>query len=226
MSTNEETKVEKKSSVGKIIAAVIVSLVLVAGAAIGFFLFQQNARYLRLDNARVTTDLVPISATAAGSLNKNNNFAVGQVVAANSVLATVGTEQIRTPIAGLVVAATPVDGQMLFPGEPIGVIADLDRIHVEAHVRETDVSRFRVGQVVDVTVDALGSNRVIRGYVDSIGQITAAELSGQPVFFNTAGDITRVTQLLPIQIRLSGDTGSLANFIGGNARVTIPLSAR
>jgi RND family efflux transporter MFP subunit len=72
-----------------------------------------------------------------------------------------------------------------------------------------------------VTIDPFGS-RQFTGYVAEIGQVTAAELTGNAMFFNTGGTFTRVTHLIPVRVNIVDDV-NLDSFIGVNARVRISL---
>jgi RND family efflux transporter MFP subunit len=111
---------------------------------------------------------------------------------------------------------------MVSPMETVAVIADINRIHVLANVEEDDIRRIRVGQSAIVTIDPFG-NREFTGYVSEVGLITTSELSGTALFFNTGGNFTRVTHLIPIKITIVDDDIHLENFIGVNARVRISL---
>jgi len=220
---NENTK--KSGGALKVIIGFLLALLVVGGIVVGVYLFRQGGNYLTTDNARVTTDLVHIAPTSMG-IWEGYDINTGSHISTSNALGVVrseGVEEVlRAPIDGLVVHSLAIDGQMIFPGEPVAVIADTNNIRIEAFIEETDINRLRLGQNVTVTIDAL-DNREFRGHISSIGQITFAELTGQAIFFNTAGNFTRVTQLFPIEVTLSDNSGNLYNFIGGNARVRIPL---
>jgi RND family efflux transporter MFP subunit len=64
---------------------------------------------------------------------------------------------IRTPISGTVLQLAAQQGETLAAGlsaPTLIVVADLDRLQVNAFVDETDIGKVRVGQEADVTVDA------------------------------------------------------------------------
>ena len=64
---------------------------------------------------------------------------------------------IRSPITGTVLQLAQQQGETLAAGlsaPTLIVVADLDRLQVDAYVDETDIGKVRVGQEADITVDA------------------------------------------------------------------------
>lgn len=71
--------------------------------------------------------------------------------------AQVQKTSIRTPISGTVVQLAAQQGETLAAGlsaPTLIVVADLERLQVNAFVDETDIGKVRVGQTATVTVDA------------------------------------------------------------------------
>ncbi|MCL2437047.1 MAG: hypothetical protein FWD00_03300, partial [Clostridiales bacterium] len=66
IAATEKTKKGK----GKVIFVLILTLVLIGGAATGFYFISQSMNYLTTDNARVTTDLIEISSGMPGVLER------------------------------------------------------------------------------------------------------------------------------------------------------------
>jgi len=213
--------VEKKKSSSKIIWGLLITLILAAGAAIGFYFVWKSAGYLVTDNARVTTTLISITPETQGRLERFTVFK-GKYVEKNQILGWVENgEAMRSPVDGLVIHSNTVQGQMVSPMEAVAVIADLNRLHVLANIEETDITKIQLGQTAFVTIDPFG-NEQFTGYISEIGLITTAELTGGALFFNTGGTFTRVRFLIPVKITIVDDI-ELENFIGVNARVRIPL---
>jgi len=220
MDTEQTTEV-KKSGKGKFIFALVLTLILAAGAWFGFQFYMQSANYLTTDNARVTTNLITISANMPGILERFTLYE-GRYVVENEVLGWVENgEALRSPFDGLVIRTHAVQEQMVSPMEPLAVIADINNLHVQANIEETDIARVHVGQPAIVTIDVFG-NRQFNGYVSEIGRVTSAELAGTAMFFNTGGTFTRVTHLIPIEITIVDDV-NLDSLIGVNARVRLPV---
>ncbi len=64
---------------------------------------------------------------------------------------------IRTPISGTVLQLTQQQGETIAAGlsaPTLIIVADLDRLQVDAFVDETDIGRVRLGQPAEVTIDA------------------------------------------------------------------------
>lgn len=212
---------EKKKGKGKLIALLTFGLILIVGAGVGFHFVQQSMNYLTTDNARVTTNQIMISSATPGVLERFT-ISTGQYVSANEILGWVENgEAMRSPVDGLVLHSIGVQGQAVAPMEPLAIIADTNRIHVSANIREDDILRLQVGQPAIVTIDGFG-NRQFKGYIADIGRITNAELTGQAMFFNTGGNFTRVIHHIPIEINIVDDI-NLDNLIGVNARIRIPV---
>ena len=220
---NTEQKPEEKKKKGKggLIAVVILTLALASGAAIGVYFIWQSAGYLTIDNARVRATLVHISPDVPGPLERFT-IAEGVYVRENEILGWVENGgAMRAPFDGVVIYANAVQEQVVSPMSHIAVIADINSIHIQANIEETDIARLQVGQPAIVTIDPFG-NQQFNGYISEIGLVTAAELAGVALFFNTGGTFTRVTHLIPIKVNITDDV-NLDRFIGVNARVRIPL---
>ena len=223
---NEQTPkpeaAEKKKGKGKIIAALILTVVLLAGAVTGFYFIRQGASYITTDNARITTDLITVSSSMPGTLERFMIYE-GRRVQRDEILGWVeGGETMRSPIDGIVIHTNAVQGQDILPMSPIAVIANTAGLHISANIEEDDILRIQPGQSVAVTIDAFGS-RQFSGYVSRVGNITQAELTGMTLFFNTGGTFTRVTHLIPVEITVLDDV-DLSSLIGTNARVRIRVA--
>jgi HlyD family secretion protein len=77
---------------------------------------------------------------------------------------------IRTPISGTVLQLAAQQGETLAAGlsaPTLIIVADLERLQVDAFVDETDIGKVRLGQPTDVTVDAY-PHHVFKGRVTKI----------------------------------------------------------
>jgi len=217
--SQEITTTEKKNGKGKFILLLILTLVLLAGAATGFHFYLRSVNYISTDNARVTTNIIHVMSPTGGTLDRFIAFE-GQHVEESQIIGWLeNVGPIRSPVDGVVVRSHAVENQVVPPMQPLAVIAETGRLHIEANISENDIMRIRRGQPATVTIDALG-NRQFTGYVSEIGIITQAELTGTALFFNTGGTFTRVTHLIPVEIIIVDDV-DLSGLIGVNARVQI-----
>jgi multidrug resistance efflux pump len=215
---------ESKKSKGKLILILALTAVLAIGSGLGFFFIWRSANYITTDNARVTTTLVAVTPSVPGILQRFTIYE-GRHVAENEILGWVEHgEVMRSPLSGLVIHTNAVQDQAVSPAEPVAVIADTADIHIQANIEETYTARIHAGQRVIVTIDPFG-RRQFSGYVRELGHVTAAELAGTAMFFNTGGTFTRVTHLIPVKINIVDDV-DLASLIGVNARVRISMRNR
>lgn len=68
---------------------------------------------------------------------------------------------IKTPITGTVLQLAQQQGETLAAGlsaPTLIVVADLNRLQVDAYVDETDIGKVKLGQEADITVDAYAKN--------------------------------------------------------------------
>ncbi|MBK5960144.1 hypothetical protein CCR97_18315 [Rhodoplanes elegans] len=99
---------------------------------------------------------------------------------------------IPAPLAGTVVQRKIGPGQYVgSSGEPVLVVADLSKVRLVAHVRETEASAIRVGQPLTFTVPAW-PDRHFHGVVDYVAsEIDAGSrrLMVRATVDNTGGDL-------------------------------------
>jgi multidrug resistance efflux pump len=111
------------------------------------------------------------------------------------------------------------DGTVVPAGAELAVGYDLSMVFVTARVEETDVEGVRVGQPVEIAVDAY-PDLTLHGQVSVIGGGSATVLSGSPPE-NTTGNVEKITQLVPVRIAILDRTPDLTLVPGSNASVRI-----
>ena len=89
-------------------------------------------------------------------------------------------------------------GQYVRPGGALLSVVPLAEAYVVANFKETQVSRLRIGQPVEIRADAFG-DKTIMGRVDSFAPATGAEFALIPVE-NAVGNFTKIAQRLPVRI--------------------------
>ena len=107
---------------------------------------------------------------------------------------------VTSPIDGVVAKKVANIGEVIKVGQTIAVIVDLNNIWVEANLEETKLEHVRLGQTVDVKVDAYPGTK-FTGRVVSIGAAAASEFALIPEN-RSAGNFTKVTQRIPIKIEV------------------------
>jgi len=108
---------------------------------------------------------------------------------------------IASPADGLVVMTFARQGEHVSPGQRILMFHDPDQIWVEANVREVEVRMLKPGMKAEIRVDAY-PGKVFAGEVFRIGQTATSKFALLPDP-NPSGNFTRITQRLPVRIRLA-----------------------
>jgi membrane fusion protein (multidrug efflux system) len=137
------------------------------------------------------------SATAQGLENK---VSLAEAKLAQAKL-QLGYTLVRAPQAGIVSRRTIQLGQTIAARQPFLSIVPLDpeNVWVVANLREDQMKGVRVGQGVQVQVDAI-PGRTFHAYVESVAGGTGSVFSLFPPD-NATGNFTRVVQRLPVRIR-------------------------
>jgi multidrug resistance efflux pump len=208
----------RKISRTMIIAAAIVILLAGLGFA-GYFIYQ-GSFYYQTDNAKVDTVIYQLTAGASGQLVRIY-VSLGEQVTAGQVLAQVEKgPYVRSPIDGTVTDVRMQKGDYVTSSDVLLVVAKTSDMYITANVEETNILKIQTGQSVSVSLDAYG--RSFDGYVERVNTITATKLTGSASSFTTSGTYTKVTQLIPIKIKLV-DNVNLTDIIGTNATVKIRI---
>ena len=118
-----------------------------------------------------------------------------------------GYATIRSPIAGVVLEKRVETGDIVSPQTRLFTVGDISTLVVRVPISELDVAGLSVGDVVDVTLDAL-PDRSIQGRVLRV--------------FPSADTVTR---LVPVEVALSGSSGRAVR-PGFLARVSLRLDPR
>ncbi len=109
-----------------------------------------------------------------------------------------GYTKIVAPISGKVSRRTATEGQQVVAGTSLMQIVPADEIWVTANFKETQLKDVRVGQPVEIEIDALGGE-ALKGRVDSFSPNTGAAVALLPPD-NATGNFTKVVQRIPVKI--------------------------
>lgn len=109
-----------------------------------------------------------------------------------------GDRSIRSPINAVIDRRFVRLGEYVDEGQRILLVHDPKDIRIEANIRETHIGRLRVGQPVDVKVDAYPGRTVV-GRVTRIGSSATSNFALLPSP-NPSGNFIKVTQRLPVRI--------------------------
>jgi membrane fusion protein (multidrug efflux system) len=108
---------------------------------------------------------------------------------------------IKAPVDGVVSRKSAEPGMQVSAGQQIMALIPLDDIWVTANFKETQLKKMRVGQRVEIEVDAYGGSRKYHGHVDSIAAASGAKFSLLPPE-NATGNYVKVVQRVPVKIVL------------------------
>jgi multidrug resistance efflux pump len=225
----------------RLLLLIVGSVLLLATAFFGYSMYREGVVYVSTDNAQLAGQPVQVGSMNAGRVDAIN-ASVGSVVRRNDVLARVALPsqtgvaqngqpkldflgsadshvEVAAPFDGVVVAVPVTLGSSVVQGQTIVAVLDPRQLWVNANVEETNVGRVKVGQQVQVHVDAL--NEDVVGRVQAITPATAASFSQLPTN-NSSGNFTKITQLVPVRIAVNLSNRPV--LLGSSAEVKIRVA--
>jgi membrane fusion protein (multidrug efflux system) len=110
---------------------------------------------------------------------------------------------ILSPVDGVIDTTFVNEGEYVRPGQRLMLIHDPSQIWVKANIRETELRYVKIGAPVEISVDAF-PDRIFKGEVFRIGNTTTSEFSLLPSP-NPSGNFTKITQRLPVRIKVTQD---------------------
>ncbi len=153
-----------------------------------------EARLAEAEAARAT-----IAKARAGLREAEEAVARAEAALAEARLARSWCD-ITAPFDGVVARLLAQPGDLATPGRPVVGIYDPATRYVEARFEETKLRFLENGKEVELTIDALPGQR-FTGHVELLAPASAAEFALIPRDI-TAGEFTKVTQRVPVRIRI------------------------
>jgi len=198
-----------------------------------------SARHLAAqaaDQARLAA-LAVEAATAAlgGSVDQptdDHPTVRAALVALDQARYNLSVTTVTAPTDGVVYqAASFKEGAMVAAGQSVFALVESGDVWIEANFKETQLADIAVGQPAEIDFD-MAPGHSFSGTVEAIGAGTGAEFSLLPAQ-NATGNWVKVTQRVPVRIRLD-DPAQVAGLASGiSASVTVqtgdaapPLSAQ
>ncbi len=149
---------------------------------------------ISIDKSQISAPSIALAPTVSGTLN-SISVNEGDTIDADTVVAQVGNELIKSKTAGLVIAVNNNIGTIFNPGEAVVTIIDPSELRVIGQIEENKgLADIRIGQQASFTVDAFGS-KSYDGFVDEISP--TSHDSG--VVFNISDQ--RETKIFDIKVR-------------------------
>ncbi|WP_034672008.1 HlyD family efflux transporter periplasmic adaptor subunit [Ectobacillus panaciterrae] len=206
---------------GRLVLVNILGILIVAALVIGgVYYYNQNANYIKTDDARVAGDMAQVVSPNAGKV-MDWTAKTGSSLSQDNTLGQIsdGTHSvsITAPMDGTVVQSSAKDGQLVQPGQVLAQVVDMKKLYISANIDETAVKDIEVGASVDVTIDE-DSSTTLKGKVEEIGHATNSVFSLLPQQ-NTSGNYTKVTQKIPVKISIGNYSEEVVP--GMNATVKI-----
>jgi membrane fusion protein (multidrug efflux system) len=127
---------------------------------------------------------------------------------------------VRAPADGMVSQASSVKvGQFVAAGMPVFSLVETGDTWVEANFKETQLTNMKRGQSAEIELDTY-PGRPFHATVDSIGAGTGAEFSLLPAQ-NATGNWVKVTQRIPVRLKVDDADAKIALRTGMSASVTV-----
>jgi membrane fusion protein, multidrug efflux system len=111
---------------------------------------------------------------------------------------------IIAPASGVVSKRNIQLGQLVQAAQTLFAIVNGNGIYVTANFKETQMEPLRIGQKVDVSVDAFPDS-TFRGSIESFSGATGAKFSLLPPD-NATGNFVKVVQRVPVRIKIDTDS--------------------
>jgi len=112
-----------------------------------------------------------------------------------------GYTEIVAPLSGFVDRRNVNPGALVSVGQPLLTIRPLSDVWIDANFKETQLSDLRIGQKVEIYVDAY-PGKVFHGRIAGFSPGTGAVTSLLPPE-NATGNYVKVVQRLPVRIELT-----------------------
>jgi membrane fusion protein (multidrug efflux system) len=107
---------------------------------------------------------------------------------------------IMAPADGIISRKSVQPGQVVMPGQQLFGIVASSKTWVVANFKETQLETMKVGQPVQIEVDAY-PNEEFTGHIESLSAATGARFALLPPD-NASGNFVKVTQRVPVKIVL------------------------
>jgi membrane fusion protein (multidrug efflux system) len=104
-------------------------------------------------------------------------------------------------------------------GTPLFALVETGDTWIDANFKETQLTHMKPGQKAEVVLDTY-PGRTFEATVEAIGAGTGAEFSLLPAQ-NATGNWVKVTQRIPVRIKLTDDDAKLALRTGMSATVSV-----
>jgi membrane fusion protein (multidrug efflux system) len=170
-----------------------------------------------LENGKAQLDIASLIPETIEQAQAQVDQAAARLQQAQAVLLAaelnITYTELRAPQAGRVTMRNVQQGNYIQAGQSVLALVTSD-VWITANFKENQLARMRVGQKVDVRLDAYG-NLKLEGHVDSIQAGTGSRFSAFPAE-NATGNFVKIVQRVPVKIVIDR---------GLDPKVPLPLGA-
>src|SRR5215203_1587538 len=158
----------------------------------------------RANAVKADADLARVRELVAKQIVSRQQLDAAQAARDNAALQLSYT-RVVSPVGGIVSRKQVEVGQLVQAGQPLLTIVSDTGVWVTANFKETQLSDLKVGQPVELEVDAYGGC-VAKGTVESVSAATGAKFALLPPD-NATGNFTKVVQRVPVRIAITEGCG-------------------
>jgi membrane fusion protein, multidrug efflux system len=175
-----------------------------------------------LANQKASNALVEVQRRQLALLAGQESQLRASRQAAEAVLAAaqlrLGYTRIVAPFDGVVGERQVQPGDYVNVGSSLITVLPLPDVHVTANYKETQLTRVRAGQPVEVTVDSFPGD-VLRGHVARVSPASGSTFALLPPD-NATGNFTKVVQRIPVRIEFEPEQPLIERLRPGMSVVT------
>lgn len=124
-----------------------------------------------------------------------------------------GFTVLKAPYDGVIGNVAVQVGDLVSAGQRLAALVPVDQLYIDANFKETQIANLVPGSKVQIHVDAY-EDHPIEGTVASIAPASGAVFSLLPAE-NATGNFTKITQRVPVRIKLPADALAKGNLRAG-----------
>jgi membrane fusion protein (multidrug efflux system) len=166
-------------------------------------------------NRRVDVNQRQVGATASNLASRQADVEYAKLQLSYTV--------IIAPASGVVSRRNIQLGQLVQAAQTLFAIVNGNGIYVTANFKETQMEPLRIGQKVDVSVDAFPDS-TFHGSIESVSGATGAKFSLLPPD-NATGNFVKVVQRVPVRIKIDADS-SLVKLLRAGMSVDVVVNTK
>lgn len=163
--------------------------------------YGQKALYEQLIKQQTTTSYSANEVSVSLKLEE----AKIQAAMANVEMAKLNLKYtvIKAPYDGTIGRRQVSEGQLIQAGQQVATLVQNKRKWVTANYLEKEMKSIKIGQLMDISVDALGG-KTFEGSVVAISGATGARYAAIPTD-NSAGNFVKVQQRIPVRLEFTNN---------------------